>query len=414
MPDLGDQRWSCRSCGDCCRTLVGHLTNAERRRIEEQGWRDRLGVEPYVRLGRGWALNKRAGGACVFLDEANRCRIHAEFGESSKPLACRIFPFSVHPAEGAWRATLRFDCPSVIASHGDAIATRRRSLDQLVQAMPPPGARDAGPARLQRGITATRDEVEAVVAHYRRMLSNDSISMVDRVVGGARISSALAGARFKKVRGDRLVELLGLLFGAVPGELGGEVEPPTSRQEGLLRQVVFAHTEHVSLDLRRASIARRTLRRARQLRDARSFLSGRGAVPAIPGIRGAAAFERVESATASSADAPGIEELIGRYLRTRMAGRSVFGSGYYGWPIFTGFAALFTSIAAVGWLSRYVAAADGRSTFVFDDVARALGMVDRAATRLPALGTMTERARMAYLSRDDGVARLVRKHLPFA
>ena len=74
-----------------------------RARIDEEGWSDKLGVASYVRLGRGWALNKRADGACVFLDDDNRCRIHTAFGEAAKPAACRLFPFSLREVEHAGR-----------------------------------------------------------------------------------------------------------------------------------------------------------------------------------------------------------------------------------------------------------------------------------------------------------------------
>ena len=49
----------------------------------------------------------------------------------------------------------------------------------------------------------------------------------------------------------------------------------------------------------------------------------------------------------------------------------------------------------------------GRTSIAFEDFALALGIVDRAATRLPALGTMTEKARVSYLVGDDGLARLM-------
>jgi len=48
-----------------------------------------------------------------------------------------------------------------------------------------------------------------------------------------------------------------------------------------------------------------------------------------------------------------------------------------------------------------------KSAVSFDNAGHALGLVDRAAGRLPALGTMTERARVSYLLTDDGIARLM-------
>src|SRR3990172_4019055 len=121
MPAIPGQRWSCHSCGDCCRTLVGHLFAHECERLDQQGWADELGIAPYVQVGRGWVLNKQPDGACVFLDDNNLCRIHAKLGAEAKPLACRIFPFSIRPVPGGWQASLRFDCPSVTASKGQPI-----------------------------------------------------------------------------------------------------------------------------------------------------------------------------------------------------------------------------------------------------------------------------------------------------
>jgi hypothetical protein len=75
-----------------------------------------------------------------------------------------------------------------------------------------------------------------------------------------------------------------------------------------------------------------------------------------------------------------------------------------------GLTACVLCIAAAGWIARFRAAASGRAKFEFSDVAAALGIVDRAATRLPALGTLAERTRIAYLQGDDGVARLLARY----
>ena len=148
-------------------------------------------------------------------------------------------------------------------------------------------------------------------------------------------------------------------------------------------------------------------KRWRQLRNARCFLKGRGRVPQLPGLTGEATFETVESVGPAIGGRHDIEDLILRYLTARLEGRSVFGDGYYGWHVFDGVAALWLSLAAVGWLARCGAASEGESSVSVEDIGKALGMVDRAATRLPALGTMTERARVSYLLRDDGLARLI-------
>lgn len=130
-------------------------------------------------------------------------------------------------------------------------------------------------------------------------------------------------------------------------------------------------------------------------------------MPALPGISGEARFTTVEAVSANPDDRARAEDLLWRYLIARLEGRTVFGAGYYGWSVINGLAALCLSVASAGWIARYSAAAAGQTMFGFDDVGLALGIVDRAATRLPALGAISERARIVYVLKDDGLARLL-------
>lgn len=413
MPKVVGQRWSCHSCGDCCRTLVGHISDEERRRLDEQGWADELGRAPYVRIRGGWALNKHSDGACVFLDENNRCRIHARHGEQAKPLACRIFPFSVRPTRAGWQASLRFDCPSVIASKGQPIAEHRRSLAKLAERLDEADGRIDDFAELRRGVRASRKEIETVNQVFIAWLRNESRPMIARLIGAARVTATLAEAKLHKVRGRRFAELLELLFASQ--ELTGGPVPgsPTVRQRGMLRQLAFAHTEHVTLQELRGGAMTRIGKRCRQLRTARRMLKGQGEVPALRGFTMTAPtwptfdeVERVEPAGNACQVLPD-DDLLTRYLTARLEGRTIFGPGYYGWPVISGLSGLWLSIAVAGWLSRYAAAVRGNRRFDLQDVGCALGVVDRAATRVPALGSLAERMRQRYLVQDEGVARLL-------
>lgn len=404
MPNVPNQRWSCHSCSNCCRTLVVHLLDDERERLKEEGWAEKLGVTPYVRVGRGYALNKHSDGACVFLDDDNRCRIHAKLGPDAKPLACRLFPFSVRPVPGAWQASLRFDCPSVVESKGAPIRQHRPAVRSLAAGMSSVSPDVA--VELQRGVRATDDETTAVQTRLIRFLKNEDLPMTQRLFGAARVTATLDQATLAQVRGERFSDLLDVLFQTLPVESAVMPGAATPRSRGMLRQLAFAHAEHVTLHEQR-STRTRFRRRWQQWRSAGRFRVGRGLVPTLPGFARDVRFEAVETIEPNSDDGRRVEELVLRYLIVRLEARSVFGAGYYGWAVVTGLAALWLSVAATGWLARYVAATEGRSTLGFNDIGRALGMVDRAATRLPALGTVSERARIAYLIRDDGMARLL-------
>ena len=82
----------------------------------------------------GWPglqrIRKRADGGCGFLSADNRCRIHEELGPDRKPLTCRIYPYSLHPAPDAVVVMASFGCPTIIANQGESIGSGR-SLDTL-------------------------------------------------------------------------------------------------------------------------------------------------------------------------------------------------------------------------------------------------------------------------------------------
>ena len=180
----------------------------------------------------------------------------------------------------------------------------------------------------------------------------------------------------------------------------------------MLRQLAFAHAEHVSLAELRSGLLGRWRKRWQQLRNARRFRVGTGLVPPLPGFTAGASFADLNSIAPPEDPTDELDDLLVRYLATRLASRSVFGGGYYRWPVVSGLTALGLSVAAAGWLAKYAAAAAGKAAVTFEDFALALGIVDRAATRLPSLGTAAERARVRYLSDDDGVARLLYDYAP--
>lgn len=414
MPIVPNQRWSCHSCGDCCRVLVGHLFDQDRERIDRQGWDSNLDRPPYVRIGRNWVLNKRPDGACVFLDENNLCRIHSRFGEAAKPFACRIFPFSIRPVSGGWRASFRFDCPSAAGSKGKPIAQYGTWLKELAQKLDHPGRTREDTADLQPGVAGNAEETEALVEKFCRWLQNSNVPVWIRIAGAARVTATLDSATLSQVRGQRFAELLHLLLSAAEGEALDPFEQPTARQRGLLRQLILAHVEHVSVEEAAGGPWRRCMKRWEQLRRARRMLRGRGRVPELPGFPAATTitFDDVELRENPGPNATDIEDLVIRYAIARLQGRTCFGEGFYGWPATTGLGALWLIPAAAGWLARLRGLSENRRYVRFDDFAAALGALDRAATRLPAPGTWAERIRIGYLMKADGIARLLRAFLP--
>jgi hypothetical protein len=103
-------RFACTGCGRCCTGPGAHyvveVTRAEQQRIQKH-----LGLSwPWFRRRYVFRYDdereslKMPAGRCVFLDDANRCRIYPV-----RPLQCRTYPFWPEPvAHGyAWRLERR-------------------------------------------------------------------------------------------------------------------------------------------------------------------------------------------------------------------------------------------------------------------------------------------------------------------
>lgn len=91
-------RFACQGCGFCCRFhQLGPLLPQDRARIEAarpQDW--------WAPAAAGWSRQGPAGvelrkldGHCVFLDDDQRCALHARLGPQAKPAFCRLFPYQL-------------------------------------------------------------------------------------------------------------------------------------------------------------------------------------------------------------------------------------------------------------------------------------------------------------------------------
>ena len=113
--------FSCRQCGACCRIPDGivRVSGTEIARIARfLGTDEEAFIASQTALApdrKSLVLLSRPGGACAFLDAANRCRIHPV-----KPEKCRSFPFdwtnpdsfSVCPALAALAPALKAPRPA--------------------------------------------------------------------------------------------------------------------------------------------------------------------------------------------------------------------------------------------------------------------------------------------------------------
>jgi Fe-S-cluster containining protein len=406
MPAVQDQSWDCHSCTRCCRELVVHLMDADKERIDDQGWGSRLDVPPYVLAGRQWALNKGDDGACVFLADDGKCRIHSEYGFDAKPLACRMYPFTLTPIGGTWQAAWRFDCPSVARSHGAPVGRHRTTLSRLRREMPGPVPASPSEVELKRKRSASDREVNTITEKLSDWLGDNDRPLDACLAGMAELADTLAAANLNAVRDERFVELVDLLLTDLPAAVStAPREPPGPRQQSLFRQFVFAHTERLTLDEIRSPWTRIS-RRFRQLRWSRAFRIGTGEVPSWSG-RGVVRFADLETVRPARQARDEIAAMVRRFVRMRVLARLHFGAPFNGWTVLDGLQGLCASTAVVGWLARHAVLERGGDEIRVDDAVSAIAVVDGALARPRSLATTGERLRLQFLTQDQGLARLL-------
>lgn len=386
------------------------LRQADVRRLSEQAWESRLGENPVVQFRGRQYLRQRADGACVFLLENGRCRIHAEFGFELKPIACQLFPYMVAPGENASQMGVSFACQSVIENKGrllneqvpDALRIVLRGLPEVIS--------PARGASLARGRNAEPNELHVLstrLVHWLR----EPIPLAVRLDGLAWIAQTLRIARLNRVRGKRFEELMSVLFGALADELPlHPIAIPTARQTALFQNAIFSRTEDPKPIAQGAPL--RVISILSQLRRGRAWRRGSGesVVPPVgvgwPTKVTFGGVSRVGSLRQSS-DHLACDELVTRWLHASIEGGRVWGSGYYGWSAVEGLAALALSAACVGWLARLHAAGSGERLVRLVDLQAAIGRVDRTAGRAVWLGGWSERMRLSYLVEQEGLRRLI-------
>lgn len=419
LPEIKTQQWGCHGCTNCCRELVVHLTPRDRREIDRQEWGDKIAGPAYVKLGGEYVLNHAPHGACVFLDEAGKCRIHAAHGSEAKPLACQLYPFSLHRAGTAIRASLRFDCPSAGRNQGDKISTHGREVKRLAreldEAAPLMFAGSPPATLLNKDRTLSSAEEDALLERLDEWLRDTNVPFARRLVGLASITETLAAAKLGGFDEDRFVELMSLLFDDLPAAVdeihSGPLPPPTARQIRLLRMTIFAHCEFLRFEQARQGFFASIRYRWGQLGRARRFASGDGKIPGLW-----EKCRKVQHADVSPLSKLPLQkdadELLTRYLRARLAGRTAFGAGYYGLSFIDGMRALLLAICGAGWLASYATFQREKKVRDVEDFVRAVAVVDRNAGRSPELGARTAILRGRYLSADQGIIRLILANFP--
>jgi lysine-N-methylase len=409
LPTL--QNWSCHNCGGCCKQHGIFITEAEKERIEKQGWNAESGVpkdQPvFVKMGgvvgKAWhRLAHKPDGGCVFLDEKGLCRIHAKFGEPAKPLACRIYPYAFHPTGKGLTIGLRFSCPSVVANLGQPVLKQRGELMELARQVVPESLTSARPPAISAKETLSWPDFHRIIAALDDSFEDESEPFLKRLLSAITWTTLVGQAPFEGVEGEQVAVLVSYIREAVwkaTPDTAGEVPEPSSVGRTQFRLLAGHYARKDTYGSKDNTL----FGRLRLLRSAVKLTSGKGNLPALQSAFKEVPFELLEKPFGVP---EGTDALFTRYFRVKIQGLSFCGAAYYNVPLVEGFQSLAMVYPAVMWIARWLAAGHGRATLAFEDVADALSIADHHHGYSPAFGTWGFRKRVRTLAELNDIAAL--------
>ncbi|MBI3948374.1 MAG: YkgJ family cysteine cluster protein [Armatimonadetes bacterium] len=407
------QRYDCHLCGACCRAgFAVVVTDEERERIRGQGWESEpefRGRPLFIRqIGGQHILAQRDDGACLFLGEDQRCRIHAKFGAEGKPFACRPYPFIFLPMSGQMRVGLRFDCPSVAASRGRPLAQHHADLAALSPQAVPAAAAALPPPPFRPGIHLDWHDLFRVSAALDRIVAAESLDITRRVLAWADVAGVLGGVKMDGLEGRALSEFLDRVVGNRLKRLPDdplERKPLSGFVPPLFRQAVGLYGRLDRVSDTRVSPAGKLLRAGQRLAYSLRLLAGSGRMPRVrPGLP-QVPFRAVERSF--GVPSPEAAEVLTRYYRVKLGSLGFFGRAFYGWGYLEGLGALLLTYPLILWYARLFAIGEGTDAISAETVQQAVRVVDRPRGVAVPLGLRTERARVRFLCDHENLTRLI-------
>ncbi len=407
------QNWSCHNCGGCCRQHAIEVTREEFERIVKQGWRGLPGFEPGQPIfvwhaGPFWnqryRLANREDGACVFLDDKGLCRIHSKFGEAAKPLACRVYPYALHPAGKSVTVSLRFSCPSVVANRGQRLVDSIKDLREIERLVVPDAADQTSPPALTSAVNLDWKEIRLFVAALDQTFTAPRTTFLTRLLRALFWVNLVSQSQFTKIRGERLPDYLAIIMAAAEPEVPDDLSalPPPSRIGRVHFRLLAGQyaRKGTSVEARAGWSGRWKL-----LQAAWRLSRGKGTVPPLqPGLR-EVPFAQLEQPFGGLPT--GAEELLTRYFRVKIQGFHFCGPAYYDIPFVEGFQSLVLVVPSVLWIARWIAASADRQTLTLDDLQQAIAIADHHHGYSPLWGSYGFRSRIRTLARLGDIERLI-------
>ncbi len=415
------QNWSCHNCGGCCREHLIEITDAEKKRIEDQKWTSADGTpadRPLIQqIGRGrYRLAHQNDGACVFLDSSGLCRIHAKFGEPAKPLACRVYPYAFHPISGNLTVSLRFSCPSVVQNLGQRVVEQKPDLLHLAKLITADSKKSFEPPSIHGSQKVDWADIQEFLNAFDEELSDDSVNFATRLMRVLTWLELVEQSNFDKVRGSRLKEYLGVLTKASRKAQPDNELPvlkPSRIGRILFRMLVAQLLRHDTEATAQGGLMTRFGLLSAGLKF--TFALGR-----VPKLQESISVTKVFGGSADSEKSPRfsdlespyvgrtneIDRLMTRYFRVKIQGLHFCGAANFDWNLVDGFRSLALMYPATLYIARLRASRQQRHQLELGDVQAALATLDHNYAYSPATGNASALQRIRILGRLQQVTAL--------
>ncbi|MBI3270933.1 MAG: YkgJ family cysteine cluster protein [Planctomycetes bacterium] len=415
-------RFTCQSCGLCCRNWSIAVTEEERQVLAAHDWvaeyPDLRDVPFFTRSGShpatGQPLHRmrlRSDGTCPFLAPDGLCRIHKSLGGRAKPVVCRTYPYTVAYTPVGTFVGLRFSCPTVVANGGAPLAEDHKYLKDL--------ARDFR-ALAQPGAAAEEASTAAVEAEWA------DAAAVERCVGGiferpcglaekvelaCRVLALLAEAKQESIRG-RVGGFLEVMTPEVEAQRTGPaegVQAPLPNERLLFRDLLHHICMREYVAYARSGFRARLAIRFRALCDSFRFRfnAGRVHLTGLPVPIPLTAPAEV----ASPVDDPVVAEMLTRYVLTKMFAKNYYGRLFAEWGQLPGLSLLLLSLGAIAWFARASAWARGARVSTYEDFRFGVRYVDYTLGASDLFARKIIRFQMGPILRPDTVRKLCLSYL---
>ena len=140
---LADGKWSCRSCGACCKgfsfgPVEEHIITGLKEKDVSFHWKPAQEEWYVTHPQTGEYYFTHVDGHCIFLQDDQMCAIHGRWGSLAKPWFCREYPFSVVEHEKGVSITVRDDCGGFHKSmdDGQPISEQTQEVLDIIRPVP--------------------------------------------------------------------------------------------------------------------------------------------------------------------------------------------------------------------------------------------------------------------------------------